>query len=437
MKVSDFYKDEFVNYSCYDNLRKIASVIDGQKNAARKVLYTVLEKNIKTEIKVQQLGSKVSEFAEYLHGCIDPVIVNLAQDFTGTNNLALMQPCGNFGKRFNPEASASRYIYTHGTDKFFELFKKADCDILINQEFEGHKIEPRFYVPSLPILLINGSEGVSSGFAQKILPRNPDEVKRYIQNYLTGKSTARCKLYPYYKGFNGTIEQGENPQQWSIKGQVTRKGINKVQITEVPIGYNLKGYLNVLDKLEENKVIQGYTDKSENEKFLFDVLIPSKILKTWDDETLLTKLKLIKKVTENYTVINEENKIEVHDDVESLIKKYIKIKLQFLEKRKDHLIKKLDSEIRYDYSKYLFIKMITNDELKINKRKKQVIEKDLEKVKKILTKDGSYDYLLNMAIASLTKERMARLQESIKDKKATLDALKNKTLEDIWMEDLC
>src|SRR5574344_2245333 len=122
MKISGFFNNEYVNQSSYDNLRKIASIVDGQKNASRKVLYTVLEKNIKEKIKVSQLGSKVAEFAEYLHGNMDNVIVNLAQDYTGTNNLPLLQKKGNFGTRFAQEASASRYIFTHGSDNLFKLF---------------------------------------------------------------------------------------------------------------------------------------------------------------------------------------------------------------------------------------------------------------------------------------------------------------------------
>ena len=180
MTITEFFNTDYVNYSSYDNLRKIASLLDGQKNAARKILYTILAKNIKEKIKVSQLGSKVAEFAEYLHGNMDNVIVNLAQDYTGTNNLPLLQKKGNFGTRFAQEASASRYIFTYGSDNLFKLFNKDDIEILTKQYFEGQEIEPMFYVPNLPILVINGSEDVSSGFAQKILPRSVNDVKRNL-----------------------------------------------------------------------------------------------------------------------------------------------------------------------------------------------------------------------------------------------------------------
>jgi len=436
MKISTFFENDYVDQASYDNLRKIASLVDGQKNSSRKIIYTILEKNIKDEIKVSQLGSKVAEFAEYLHGNLDGVIVNLAQNFPGTNNIPLLTREGNFGTRFAQEASASRYIYTYGSKEFFQLFNKNDNNILVKQYFEGEQIEPMFYLPTLPLLLINGSEGVSSGFAQKILSRDPQKIKKAIKQTLEGSVYNTNLLTPYFEGFNGTIQQGENRQQWLIKGVVQRKSINRIEISEVPVGYDLKGYISVLDDLEDKKIIQSYKDKSENDKFLFEVTINSKDLKEWDDDTLLNKLKLIKKVSENYTCMNELNKIQVFENASEILKRYVDIKLDFLQKRKDYQIETLSSDIKFDFSKYLFIKNIVENKLIINKRKKSDIEIDMDKIENILRKDGSFDYLLNMNILSLTEERMQKLQDDIKSKKDQLDALSKQDIKDIWLEEL-
>jgi DNA gyrase/topoisomerase IV subunit A len=438
IKISEFFHTDYVDYSSYDNLRKIASLVDGQKNGARKVLHTILEKGIKEKIKVSQLSSKVAEFAEYLHGNLDGVIVNLAQDFSGTNNIPLLQKKGNFGTRFSPDASASRYIHTYGTSEFFKLFSKEDTPVLKHQFFEGNQIEPMFYVPALPILLINGSEGLSTGFAQKILPRSPKKITQYIKDVIKGnlRPSKSNSLEPHYNGFNGTIEQGENHSQWLIKGIVNRVGVNKVQITEVPVGYDLRTYINVLDDLEERKVIQSYADKSEDDNFLFNLTIPSKSLKSWDDETLLTKLKLVKKVTENYTVLDENNKIKVYNSAKEIMDHYIRVKLHYINNRKIHLVNKLNDDIRLDFSRYMFIKMIVDDELVIAKRTKSDIVKDLDLVDAIIHRDGSYDYLLNMNIISLTSERLDKLKADIKLKKSELELLSSKTIEQIWGEEL-
>lgn len=430
--VTDFFNTDYVNTASYDNLRKIASVIDGQKNAARKILHTILEKNIKDEIKVSQLGSKVAEFTEYLHGSLDGVIVNLCQNFPGTNNIPLMVREGNFGTRFKHLASASRYIYTHGADEFFKLFSKQDINILQHQYFEGTKIEPRFFVPELPILLVNGSEGVSFGYAQKILPRSPKVLSRLIKERLAGKKWKDKILPPHYEGFTGTIEQGVTSNQWVIKGVAKKTAINKVTITEIPIGYDLRGYIDVLDDLEDKKKIQSYVDKSENDKFTFEVNIPSRVLKDMSDDDILDQLKLVKRVSENYTVIDEKNCVVVHNDAFGLLEHYIEVKLDYLNKRKTYQLGKIQHDIDVDQSKYNFIEAIVKGNLTINNRKRADVEADLETMTNIIKVDDSYDYLLNMNIMSLTAERMKKLKDAVAEQKTALATLKATTINDIW-----
>lgn len=419
----------------YDNLRKIASLVDGQKNAARKVLYTIIEKNIKDKIKVSQLNSKMAEFAEYLHGSADNVIVNLAQDYAGTNNIPLLQKKGNFGTRFAQEASASRYIYVYGSKDFFELFNKEDNSILINQYFEGNKIEPKFYVPNLPILLINGSEGVSSGFAQKILPRDPEKIKLFIKNKLQGKSS-RYKFEPYYKGFKGTVEQGETPNQWKFKGVINRLGANRIEITEVPVNYDLKGYIKVLDDLDDKGIITSYKDKSENDNFLFEVRIPSKILGSLSDEQLLDKLKLIKTVSENYTCTDEYNKIKVLESPEEIIDSYYNIKLEFTQKRKDYILNELNHKISIAESKYNYITAVIEDKIILKNKTKLQILAQIKSLNNIIELDGSYNYLINMPMHSVSKDTLNQLLDDVKKFNQEYKELESKSVEQIWLDEL-
>ena len=436
ISVKKFFNSDYVNTASYDNLRKIASVVDGQKNAGRKILYTILEKNVKDEIKVSQLGSKVAEFTEYLHGSLDNVIVNLAQNFVGTNNMPMLVREGNFGTRFTQEASASRYVYTHGSSEFFKVFNKQDSAILQDQYFEGSQIEPRFFVPELPILLINGSEGVSFGFAQKILPRSPKVLVKLINDRLAGKKWKEKNITPYYEGFKGTIVQGDTDNQWLIKGSIQRTSITRVTITELPIGYDLRGYLEVLDALEEKKAIQSYNDMSENDSFKFEIIFQSKMLKDMTDDEVLSHLKLIKKVSENYTVVDQFNKIQVFNNVVDILNYYIDVKIDYLNKRKTYMLGKLQSDIDIDQSKYYFIEAIVKGSLVVNNRKKTDVEADLIKLTNIIQVDGGYDYLLNMNIMSLTAERMKKLADSLKDKKAERAALQKMTIESIWADTL-
>lgn len=438
MKISEFYNRDYVNYSSYDNLRKIGSVIDGQKNTARKIVNTILDKNIKSDMKVSQLNSFMAEHTEYLHGDASGVIVTLAQDFAGTNNIPLLMREGNFGTRFNKEASAPRYIYTYGSREMFNMFNKDDETILEKQFFEGSQIEPKFYLPSLPLILINGSEGISSGFAQKILPRNPKDIEKYLRYNLEGKNIQNkpLKNKPFFNGFNGKIEQGDEKTKWIIKGSIVRKSLTKVEITEIPIGYTLKGYLKVLNTLEEEGVFSRYDDFSDNNKFSFIITFHSKDLKVMSDDDILEKLKLVKKISENYTVIDKDNRIKVFDNINDMFWYYYDVKIEYMIARKKYIINKITRSIKTDVSRYLFIKAIVNDELQINKRKKDDISKDIDKIDNIIKKDGDYSYLLSMPIYSLTKEKMDALMQSIKDKKKELTDIKKNTPEDMWLRDL-
>jgi len=436
-KVRDFFENELVDFASYSTLRAVASVADGQKNGARKIVHTVQKKNITSKTKVANLSSTVSIETEYLHGntSLEGTTVTLGRSYIGTNNINLLYPSGNFGTRFEPEASASRYIFTYKEKIFDKIFNKEDNNVLIKQNFEGTDIEPRFFVPTLPLLLINGSEGIATGYAQKILPRDPEVVKEYIRKYLTSEELP--KLTPYYKGFNGLIDPTTNPNQWEIKGTFTRDSLTQMTITEIPIGYNLKSYTKVLDDLEDKKIIRSFNDLSNSKKdtFKFELRVDSKFLKNTDD-WILDKLKLVKKVTENFTVIDENNRVKVHNSPEEVINHYIKIKQFFNQKRKDYLIEKNKEDLLVLASKYLFIKNITDGIIIINKKKKDEIISQIVTIDKIIKVEGTYDYLLRMPIYSLTEEKLAELLDIIKSKKTELVELQNSDIAEIWKNEI-
>lgn len=432
VKLTDFFNNDFVNYASYDNTRKIASYIDGLKSGSRKVVYTILEKNIKEPLKVSQLASKVAEFAEYLHGSLDGVIVTLGQDYCGTNNLPLLQKKGNFGTRFTPEASASRYIFASGSEAFFKLFSAEDTPILEHQTFEGSKIEPKFYTPALPVILINGSEGVSSGFAQKILPRNPDEVKKAVVCYI--KNAKTLPLKPWFKGFNGTVEQGDSPRQWLIKGVIKRIAPTKVQIEEVPVGYDLKSYIKVLDDLQDAGAISDYKDLSDS-AFNFVVTMPKAHLDSTSTDDLLAELKLVKKVTENFTCMSADNSIVEFQSDEDIIKEFCAVKREYVAKRKAYNVATQKEALEVLGAKIRFLKLVISGKLKVSKRPVQDVEADLEKLS-FAKVAGSYDYLLGQKIWNLTETYLVKLEAQYEEQSAALAAYEELSVDRIWAKDI-
>lgn len=437
MTVSDFLNYELVDYASYSTMRQIASLVDGLKNSSRKVIYTMQTK-IKDDTKVEILAGITSVNTEYLHGpqSLNSVIVGLAQDFAGSNNIPLLIREGIFGTRFEHNASAPRYIFTNKEPYFDKIFRPEMNPILIGQIFEGSKIEPRYYVPSIPLLLVNGSEGVATGFAQKILPRNPTDIIKAIKCRLEDPKYIYEDICPYFNGFSGTIEKGDNENQWLINGKFEKISSTKLRITEIPVMYDLTSYIKILDALVDSKYIRSYVDSSEDDKFLFEVDIDSKVLKETNYQKMLENLGLSKKVTENFTCLNEFNRIEEYKSYVEILDHYLRVKLEYTEKLKNYMVITMQSELNLLKSKYFFIKGIIDGNIVVHNKKKNEIVDQLKETMYIIDYNGSYDYLVNMPIHSLSEETFKSLTKTIKEKKKIYDEYKLKSINDLYLEEL-
>lgn len=438
MKTLDFdhfLSSDYVNFGSYDNVRKIASCIDGLKNAQRKIVYTLIEKNVKELVKVSQLGSKVAEFSEYLHGNIDGVIITLAQDFLGTNQVPLLDKKGNFGTRLIPENSATRYIFAKGSKNLDTIFNPLDNKILPNQVFEGTKIEPKFYVPTIPMILVNPSNGISSGFSQKILARNVTEVISTLKNVLNGgKIEEFDDLIPYFKGFKGqVIRDAENPFKWLVLGSFKREGKYLI-IDELPPSTNLLKYVELLDKLKDEKVIKDWEDFSNGDRICYKIEFKTtQDLLNLKGDKLIKTFQLSESVTENLTVMGS-NKVLACDKVSDFIKVYLQVKGESLKARKNYLLKSLERDIEILKSKIDYIKSVTNKEIDLSKIDEDKLVEFF--VTKGYYKGNEYNYLLSLTITTLTRSRQQKLQNELEEKQLSYKELEAKTIKDIWLEDL-
>lgn len=444
IQITDFFNTDYCNFGSYDNYRKLASIIDGLKPSARKCVYIILKDKITDLFKVQNLCARVSEKTNYIHGATSlyGVIVGLAQNFVGTNNVPLFQRKGNFGNRLIPEASADRYIFTCSEKYLTDILKEEDNDILIEQVFEGDVIEPKFYVPVIPLILANGSIGLTTGFTQKILPRNPQELIEWIKAKLD-KTKFKGKLLPYYKGFLGTIKE-TSKGVYDIYGKYEKVSANRIRITDIPCGpgisgyRDLKSYLAVLDRLIETKKIKDYEDKSESNQYNIEVVFfrNEKNGLDIDKDDLYKELRLVKSVTESYSSMNEENKVVEYKSVEDILNNYFKVRYSFYEKRKENMISKLTNKILTEVSKYTFIKGVIDGDIVLNNKSEEQIIKKISTIKNIIKVNDNYDYLLNMPLSSITKEKYEKLKENIKELNNQLNILKKETVEEMWKKDL-
>lgn len=427
--ITDFLEDDFSSSALYLSYRSLPSVADGLKQSHRKAVYTIKKKNIKDRQKVSQFGPLVAAETDYLHGDISIIgaITTLAQDYAGTNNLPLLVADGNFGTRFSHDPSAPRYIFTYPQKYFNSLFRKEDDCNLITQIFEGGVIEPRFYTPTLPMVLVNGCTGIGVGFASKILPRDPKSMIKVIKATLDGKKVNNDWFKPSFKGFTGSVEGGAD-NKWFIKGAVTLKG-TKLTITEIPVSYSLSDYLTILKKLKEKEVIVKYSDSSEDDKFKFEVVL-SATEAVKDLDTIMMDLKLIVPFTESLTCLDENNAITEYDNPKAIFDAYYKIKILYMEKRILSEIERLTKEAANFKEVYSFIKDVIDGRINL-KLKKAEVEKQIKARGYV-----NVEKLLNMPLISITEERAAEAKSKWEAKEAELEAMKHETPSSLWKKDL-
>ena len=449
--ITDFYKEEVPSYASYDLIRKCSSYIDGFKNAHRKIIWTMLENfgNPNTRTKTSQMSATVSLKSMYLHGetNLDGSLCTLAQSFVGANNYPLVTGHGNFGTRFSPEPAASRYTFVSISPLVSKLYDK-DRPLCKGQLFEGSMIEPAYYVPVFPTLFLNGSDGISTGYKQTIYPRNPKEILKYIRAVLkkSDKIPHIENALPWFKGFLGETRlikekdvNGNVSEKVMNYGVVEKVNSNTLHISEIPITYTYASYIKVLDGLVEKGTIEDYEDLSDpkTDKFEFTIKVKRVFFEgNQDSKSWIRVFALAKPLNEQLNCIDENNRIREFNNIREIIDAFMKIRLEFYAKRKEYLLKMYFDEIMLDASKYTWCKGIIDESIVIKNKKKDDIVKHLDKIDKIIEKDGSYNYLLNMPMSSITKEKMTELTEKIKALKDKIKELQKETIEEMWLNDL-
>lgn len=464
---TDFINVELVSFSNYDNVRSIPNVIDGLKPGQRKVMYVCMLRNDKNEVKVAQLGASVAEKSDYHHGetSLTSTIVNLAQDYVGSNNINLLLPLGQFGTRINggKDAASPRYIFTKLSPLTRLIFHKHDDPLLQHEISDNKKIEPTYYIPIIPMILVNGAEGIGTGWMTKIPNHNPREIIQNLFNMMDGNDIQPMK--PYWKNFKGEIEHCGDTR-YAIYGEVSVIGNDKIQISELPIGTWTQHYKEtVLDAMAANDAIVDYKDNSDSSINFIVTLTPQK-LRDYEREGFYKVFKLQTTVSISSMCAFDKNLcLMKYDDINRIMREFYDLRLEFYVKRKNYLTGILEADARKLTNQARFILEKCDGTLVIEKKKKkamidelvamgydsdpvsawkatqknfnEAVEDDEETDETDERTDAvDFDYLLGMAMWSLTKEKIDELLKKRDDKKTELEILKNKTPVGLWREDL-
>jgi DNA topoisomerase-2 len=451
---TDFIYKELIHFSNYDNLRSIPSLLDGLKPSHRKVLFAGFKKNLTSDIKVSQFVGYISEHSAYHHGEMSLIntIIGMAQDFVGSNNIPLYVPSGQFGTRLlgGKDHSSARYIFTRLQKISRLIFHPHDDHILTYVEDDGMKVEPTHYMPIIPIILVNGTEGIGTGFSTYVPQYNAKDIIYQLQQRIERgekESYNWSKMNPSYNNHMGSIYALDS-HHYISKGKyaITDK---MLEITELPVGIWSNDYKNFLEELVYGgsrlfSNLENFCTESKVH-FVLKIVDKSKVQQMHSEPSQIQSvnnlekyLKLIKPISlTNMYLYNSVGYLNKFENVYSILEEFYMIRLDFYKKRKDYLMKSLKNELDILDTKVKFISDIVNKRIDLSNKEKENIIKIFESKKFYKIKnEPDYDYLLRMPFYSLTRTKIVELNNQYKKKKEEYDQLNKKTPSNIWLEDL-
>ncbi len=421
--ITDFLNGPYRDYAVYVlEERAIPSVIDGFKPTQRKIIYIAdkVWKNGKEKpLKVFQLAGRVAADAKYHHGdaSLSGAIITMAQSFK--NSMPVLQSIGQYGSLRSPEAGAPRYVSTKLHENFRQIYM--DFDLLSPTYDEGDEIEPEYFLPIIPTVLLNGSSGIAVGFATNILNRNPITLIDCCLKELAGKGFR--EPVPWYNGYTGVVAKDPESSSWIFSGSWKAKNTTTIDIAELPPSMTYEKYDTYLSTKEDLRAIAGYTNKGKGSIDYEVKFSRSELARLTSSNRLVRFLKMEEKQSENLTVLDENGKLKIFKSASEIIKYFVAFRLKYYDKRKLHMISQAERELTILTNRAAFIKAIIDKKLKINNVPRATIilyleTADFDEV------DGSYNYLLYMPIHSLTKERYQELLSEVGDKEVELKSIK-------------
>ncbi|KAI8620983.1 DNA topoisomerase [Chytriomyces sp. MP71] len=481
--ICDFINKELILFSMADNMRSIPSYVDGMKPGHRKILYCCFKRNLKNEIKVTQLAGYVSEHSAYHHGeaSLFSTMVGMAQNFVGSNNLNMLEPRGQFGTRLQggKDAASPRYIFTTLNPLARIVFHPEDDTLLKYLNDDGQDIEPEWYIPILPVLLINGSDGIGTGWSTSIPNYNPRDVVENIFRIMDGNDPE--PMMPWYRGFKGIIEPIDK-DKYKVSGIILKTSETTVEITELPIKVWTQTYKEQLESWmagdEAKKIspwIKDYKEYHTDSNVHFVVTLAEEAMRQAEAEGLEKRFKLTNQIsTSNIVCFDVEGRICKYDNVDQLLKNFYTLRLKYYIKRKEAMLARLTFEWTKLDNKVRFIQEIISGKLVVQNRKKadilkELVKRDYFRVPKgkvaknssdtaggdgdvegdeeelneddsgrdpSIPKAGDYDYLLSMPIWSLTFEKVEQLSKERGLKQEEITILTSKTPAKLWRTDL-
>jgi DNA topoisomerase-2 len=425
---SDFIHKDLIHFSYYNLERSIPSMMDGLKTSQRKILYAAFKRNLTHEIRVAQFAGYVSEHTGYHHGeaSLNETIVGMAQTFVGANNIAWLVPQGQFGTRLQggKDSASPRYIHTYLQPNVRKLVREEDMDVLKYRDDDGLPVEPEWYAPVLPMLLVNGARGIGTGYSTNIPPCDPKVLKKMLIAKITRDvQLSSTKLVPYYEGFKGTYTED------GAVGVYKKVGDAEFVVTELPPGEWTADYREWLEKELAEGRIKDFTDTSTDQ----DINIRIKGI----EEAALVKSLTVKIKTTNMHAFDEKGVITKYATLNDIMAAFWTVRLELYETRRQHQIKALEEQLPLHTNVVKFIVSQCEDVQVPNLRRKTRMECDsLLEQHGYQTIKGSYDYIMRLPVSSFTKEVSDKHVAEMETIRAEIARLQTTNAENLWLADL-
>jgi DNA topoisomerase-2 len=477
---SEFVHGELIHFSKYDCERSIPNLVDGLKTSLRKILYCAFKRRLTSEVKVAQFGGYVSEHSGYHHGeaSLMNAIKGMAQDFVGSNNINLLAPNGQFGTRLKggDDAASERYIFTKLMAITRTIFPEADDPVLHYLDDDGQRVEPEFYVPILPMVLVNGSRGIGTGFSTDVVSYNPRQIVAYLKAAISEPGVdaappspdalaAACAIEPYFEGFRGAVLRCEDPTKYIIKGvyEAVPGDADKIRITELPVGTWTEDYKALLEKLMDGapasgagsgggggssaeRLVKDYVDLSTDVKIDITVtLVPgavarltAKVHEGGHFNDLEKQLGLTTSVrTTNMHMFDAKQRLRKYATPYEIIQEYIPVRMECYQRRKDYQVAEMERKVMILSNRARFIEEQCDGVLDLRRKKKEVVIEELRsRGYATLPDDTEFKYLRSMSFDSLVEENIALLRKERDEMMSELEILRGSSCQSLWRADL-
>ena len=450
----DFMTREMKHFSIYDNQRSIANGMDGLKISLRKIMFAAFKKGgLKTEIKVAQFSGYVSEHSGYHHGeaSLNGAIIGMAQNFVGSNNINLFEPNGQYGTRLcgGRDSASERYIFTQLNPITRLIYRAEDDAVLEYLDDDGQMVEPTFYAPIVPMVLVNGTKGIGTGFSTDIMCHNPLQIIDHIQSMLLQKPEAEWgPIEPYYRGFKGTIaplSTSGSGGKFLVRGLHTVDAAKKqVRVTELPVGHWTEDFKKHLETLIETNAIKDYVDMSTDTVVDFTVTFPATASMDTAivDHGCCTAIEKLLKLyttesTSNMHLFDSQDQLKKYGNVRDIVRDYYATRLELYAKRKTHQLAAMSAELRVLGNKARYIQELLDGSIDLRRKRGDELMAMLQsKGYDHVEGDEQYKYLLKLPMDSVSEENVQKLLKEKGQKDAQHAALQGTGIEQLWLADL-